>query len=80
MLPTNVVIVIAVALTSIILYILDRRNKGEPVEGGALAKIGSFAGIVTGGVVFALQADGVAQAVESVSEVAQDMFVGQPAF
>jgi hypothetical protein len=45
-----------------------------------LAKLTSFAGVLTGGVVFALQAEEVSEAVSAVSETAQEMFVGKPTF
>ena len=67
-------------LAAIVVYVSDRWSKSAPIETGALAKIASFAGLVAGGIVFALQSDDVAQTVETVSEVAQDMFVGQPTF
>ena len=73
-------IVLAVVVVAILLYVMDRKGKGAPIEGSLLFKIASFSGLVTGGVVFALQADGIPEAIESVSEVAQDMFVGQPTF
>lgn len=73
-------IVLAVVVVASLLYVMDRKSKGSPIEGSLLFKIASFSGLVTGGVVFALQADGIPAAIESVSEVAQDMFVGQPTF
>ena len=59
---------------------MDRKGKGEPVEVSTLAKLTSFAGVLTGGVVFALQAEEVSEAVSAVTETAQEMFVGKPTF
>ncbi len=73
-------VVAIVVVASAILYVADRKTRGEPIEIPILAKIASFAGLATGGVVFALQSDTVLDAVASVSEGAQEMFVGKPAF
>lgn len=80
MLQTAAIIVGIVVVASVILYITDRRTRGEPIDMGILAKISSFSAIVTGGIIFALQSDAVAEAVSTVSESAQDMFVGKPTF
>jgi len=69
-----------VVVAAILLYVVDRKSRGEPMDMGILAKISSFSAIVTGGIVFALQSDSVTEAVTAVTETAQDMFVGKPSF
>ena len=77
---TSLIIVAIVVVAAAVLYIADRKTRGQPIEVPILAKIASFAGLATGGVVFALQSDTISDAVASVSESAQDMFVGKPTF
>jgi|694.fasta_scaffold00940_25 hypothetical protein len=77
---TGLVIVGIVVVAAIILYVVDRKSRGEPIDLGILAKISSFSAIVTGGIVFALQSESVTEAVSAVTESAQDMFVGKPSF
>lgn len=59
---------------------MDRKSRGSPVDFGLASKIATFSGLVTGGVLFAVQAEGLPAAVEAVTETATDMFVGQPTF
>lgn len=76
----------AVAMVAFILYVLERRSKGESIEWADAGKISLFSGLVTSGVVFATTADGVVSIPEvatTISEKAnevQDMFVGTPSF
>jgi hypothetical protein len=77
---TSLIIVAIVVVASIVLYIADRKTRGQPIEFPILAKIASFSGLATGGVVFALQSDAVSEAVSAVTDSAQDMFVGKPTF
>ena len=77
---TSITVVAIVVVAATVLYIADRKARGEPIEFPILAKIASFAGLATGGVVFALKSDTVLDAVASVGESAQDMFVGKPTF
>ena len=77
---TSLVIVAIVVVAAIVLYIADRKTRGQPIEFPILAKIASFSGLATGGVVFALQSDAVSEAVSAVTDSAQDMFVGKPTF
>jgi hypothetical protein len=76
MFETLALVVGIVVVATLVLYIVDRRSKGEPMDYAVLAKIVAFAGIVSGGIVVGLQSDAVSTAVET----AQDMFVGKPAF
>lgn len=73
-------VVAIVIIASIVVYLVDRKTRGEPIDPAILAKIASFSGLATGGVVFALQSDAVSEAVTAVTDSAQDMFVGKPTF
>lgn len=77
---TSLMIVAIVVVAATVLYIADRKTRGQPVEFPVLAKIASFSGLATGGVLFALQSDAVSEAVSAVTDSAQDMFVGKPTF
>lgn len=77
---TSAMIVAIVVVAAAVLYIADRKTRGQPIEFPILAKIVSFSGLATGGVVFALQTDAVSEAVSAVTDGAQDMFVGKPTF
>jgi hypothetical protein len=83
---------VAVGLVGFIIYALERRTKGEPIQWDVAGKISLLSGLVTSGVVFAVTADvpssevvqKVAEAtstmVDTVTASAQDMFVGTPSF
>jgi len=70
-------IVGAVVIVSLVLYAIDRRSKEEPIEVMDAAKVGGGAGVLAGGVVYAL---GGAEAAEPVMTAVQDMFTGKPSF
>lgn len=70
-------IVGAVVIVALILYAMDRRSKEEPIDVADAAKIGGGAGVITGGVLYAL---GGAEAAEPVMSAVQDMFTGKPSF
>ena len=77
---------LAVGLVAFIVYALERRSKEEPIVWESAGKLALFSGLVTSGVVFATTTDltavsEVANSVApSITEVAQDMFVGTPSF
>lgn len=77
---TVLMIIGMVVVASIALYVIDRKSRGEPIELSILAKISSFSAIVSGGIIFALRSEYVSEAVTTVTETAQDMFVGKPSF
>jgi hypothetical protein len=77
---TLIIASVGVALVCFILYALDRRSKGEPIDWIQASKLTTFGGLLTSGVVFATTTDGVSEAMKVVTEEAQDMFVGQPSF
>ena len=70
-------IVGAVVIVAIVLYAIDRRSKEEAIDVMDAAKVGGGAGVLAGGVVYAL---GGAEAAEPVMTAVQDMFTGKPSF
>lgn len=70
-------IVGAVVVVAIVLYVMDRRGKDQPIEMTDAAKVGGAAGVLTGGIVYAL---GGADAAEPMVSAVQDMFTGKPSF
>lgn len=75
---------ISVGLVCFILYALDRRAKGEPIDWTSAGKLTLFGGIISSGVMFATSVDtsAVVETVKDISipEVTQEMFVGKPTF
>jgi hypothetical protein len=69
-----------VAAVVVILYVWDRRKTSQPVDLGDAAKLAIGAGTVAGGVAMAVTGDVPEGVVEKVADVAQEMFVGNPAF
>jgi hypothetical protein len=72
---------VSVALVCFIVYALERRAKGEPIDWVDAGKLSMFGGIISAGVVFATTTDVVTDAVKTmeISSV-QDMFIGRPTF
>lgn len=70
-------IVGAVAIVVLVLYVMDRRGKEQPIDVMDTAKVVGGAGALTAGVVYAL---GGADAAEPVMTAVQDMFTGKPSF
>ena len=79
---------LSVALVSFIVYALERRSKAEPIVWEDALKLSLFGGLVSSGVVFAsttdttvsIVKDAVVEVPGTVANVAQEMFVGTPAF
>jgi hypothetical protein len=69
-----------VAVIAFVLYVWDRKTKGEPIEWLDAGKLALGAGGAAGGIAYAVGADDVAETVTSVAEKAQEMFVGKPEF
>jgi|LauGreDrversion4_2_1035121.scaffolds.fasta_scaffold1256000_1 hypothetical protein len=67
----------AVVAVAIVLYVMDCRSKDQPIEVMDAAKVGGGAGILTGGVLYAL---GGAEAAEPMVTAVQEMFTGKPSF
>lgn len=81
------IILYAVALVSIItfiMYALDRRSKGEPIDPMTAIKLSLFGGLLSGGVAYATTTgESVIETVKAAMpdiEVVQEMFVGEPVF
>jgi len=80
-----VVVSVAVALVTFILYALDRRSKEKPISWPDAAKLTVFSGLITSGVMFATTSEipnltEVANTVSEALPATQDMFVGVPTF
>jgi hypothetical protein len=69
-------IVSAVMVVALVLYVMDRRGKDQPIDVMDAAKVGGGAGILSAGIVYALGAD----AAEPVVNAVQEMFTGKPSF
>ena len=69
-----------VAVIAFVLYIWDRKTKGEDIEWLDAGKLALGAGGAAGGIAYAVGAEDVADAVTSVATQAQEMFVGKPEF
>jgi hypothetical protein len=67
----------AVVMVAIVLYVMDRRGKEQPIDVTDAAKVGGGAGVLTAGVVYAL---GGADVAEPMVTAVQDMFTGKPSF
>ncbi len=77
------IIAAVVVVSVVVLYIYDRRSKQQPVEVVDAAKLAIGAGAIAGGVTYAVGGDSLPDVVEkvaSVTETAQEMFVGKPEF
>jgi hypothetical protein len=80
-----VVVPVAVALVSFILYALDRRSKETSIVWPDALKLTLFSGLITSGVMFATTSEfpvltDTVQAVSDALPSTQDMFVGTPTF
>ena len=70
-------IVGAVVMVVLVLYVMDRRGKDQPIDVSDAAKVVGGAGVLTSGVVYAL---GGADAAEPMVAAVQEMFTGKPSF
>jgi len=71
------VIIGAVVVVAIVMYVMDCRSKDHPIDFMDAAKVGGGAGVLTGGVLYAL---GGAEAAEPMVTAVQEMFTGKPSF
>ena len=69
-----------VAVIAFVLYVWDRKSKGDDIEWMDAGKLALGAGATAGGIAYAVGTEDVADAVTSVAEKAQEMFVGKPEF
>ena len=75
-----VIVSVAVALVSFIIYALERQSKSEPIVWTDALKISAFGGLISAGIVFTTTAEPVAEIVKEAIPAVQDMFVGSPSF
>ena len=75
-------IALTVALICFVLYALDRRFKGEPIDWFTASKLTILGGILSGGIAYAITPEAVAEVAKVVEtpSPAQEMFVGVPTF
>jgi hypothetical protein len=69
-----------VAVIAFVLYIWDRKTKGAEIEWLDAGKLALGAGGAAGGIAYAVGTEDVADAVSTVADKAQEMFVGKPEF
>lgn len=69
-------IVSAVMVVALVLYVMDRRGKDQPIDTMDAVKVSGGAGILSAGIVYALGPD----AAEPVVSAVQEMFTGKPSF
>jgi xanthine/uracil permease len=79
-LQTLAMVIGAVMIVAALMYVLDRRAKKVAVDYTDLGKLVAGAGLVTGGVVYAIGTDVIETAVDTVASTTQEMFVGKPEF
>jgi hypothetical protein len=81
MLPLYVTI--AATLICFILYALDRKFRGEPIDWMTASKLSIVGALLSGGIAYTVSSpEAVVEAVKAVAETptVQEMFVGVPTF
>jgi hypothetical protein len=74
-------VTLAIVVTSaVVLYLLDRRSKGEPILWTDAIKIGGGAGTIAGGILYSMTTPDSAAVMEPLAGAVQEMFVGKPEF
>jgi uncharacterized membrane protein YsdA (DUF1294 family) len=78
----SVYVAVAVAIICFILYALDRRFKGEPIDWFSASKLTVLGGLLSGGIGYTISSpEVIAEVVKTeVPAPAQEMFVGVPTF
>jgi len=73
-----------IGLVCFILYALDRKSAGEPIDYIIATKLSLLGSCISGGIAYALTSPEtvteIAKSVVEVPAVAQEMFVGSPTF
>lgn len=69
-----------VVVSAVVLYLLDRRSKSEPIVWSDAIKIGGGAGTIAGGILYSMTAPESAAVAEPLVGAVQEMFVGKPEF
>lgn len=74
-------ITIAATLICFILYALDRKFRGEPIDWPTALKLSTVGALLSGGIAYATSPEAVVEAVKAIETPAvQEMFVGVPTF
>jgi hypothetical protein len=78
----SIYVAVAVAIICFILYALDRRFKGEPIDWFSASKLTVLGGLLSGGIAYTVSSpEVIAEVVKTeVPAPAQEMFVGVPSF
>jgi hypothetical protein len=78
----SIYVAVAVAIICFILYALDRRFKGEPIDWFSASKLTVLGGLLSGGIAYTVSSpEVIAEVVKTeVTAPAQEMFVGVPSF
>lgn len=77
-----VYITIAATLVCFILYALDRKFRGEPIDWPTALKLSTVGALLSGGIAYTTSPEVVVEAAKVVTETpaVQEMFVGVPTF
>lgn len=73
-------IVAVVAFAAVVLYVVERYTRGRKIELADATKLGVLSAGLTGGVLYAVGGEEGASLITTVTESAQDMFLGKPSF
>jgi len=76
-------VTISATLICFILYALDRKFRGEPIDWMTASKLSIVGALLSGGIAYTVSSpEAVVEAVKSVAETpaVQEMFVGVPTF
>ena len=70
-----------VAVVALVLYVWERRTKQQPIDVIDATKLALGASGIAGGVAYAVTgSEDAMEAIQTVTETAQEMFVGKPEF
>jgi hypothetical protein len=72
----DITLVAIVVFAVIVIYVVERYTRQKKINVGSALKLGVLSAGLTSGVLYAIDEDIIA----TVTETAQDMFVGKPSF
>ena len=72
----DITLVAIVVFAVIVIYVVERYTRQKKINVGSALKLGALSAGLTAGVLYAIDEDIIA----TVTETAQDMFVGKPSF
>jgi hypothetical protein len=72
----DLTLVAIVVFAVVVIYVVERYTRQKKINFGSAMKLGVLSAGLTAGVLYAIDTDVVA----TVTETAQDMFVGKPSF